>query len=73
MKDHASAIRAIEHALTLDSEVAWWQAATVLSVRLSRRERAALAFSCLAAMDHVDAQRTAEALLFKTSRAGTWA
>ena len=61
---HKSAARMLGYALTLGAEASWWDFAAVLYARLTRKERAALAYAALMALDYDDAHVAAEAALF---------
>ena len=57
------------YALTLGTEADWWEFSAVIYARLTRKERAALAYAALMALDEDDAYNTAHAALFGYVRA----
>ncbi|PRX37916.1 hypothetical protein SAMN05216257_105115 [Meinhardsimonia xiamenensis] len=60
---HLKAVRTFGYTLTLGDADSWAGLSIVLRARLEPRERAALAFAALAALDREDAIFTAEAAL----------
>lgn len=60
---HAKAVRALGYVLTLGTQDAWWGFVSILKARLTVKERVALAFMALKALDRDDAAKTAEAAL----------
>ena len=66
---HKSAARMFGYALTLGTEADWWEFSAVIYARLTRKERAALAYAALMALDEDDAYNTAHAALFGYVRA----
>jgi len=61
---HNSVARSIGYALTGGAEADWWTFSANIFARLTRSERAALAYAALMAMDERDAHDTASAALF---------
>ena len=61
---HKSVARSIGYALTLGAEADWWTFSVILAARLTRTERAALAYATLTALDVQDAYDTAQAALW---------
>ena len=62
---HLKAVRMLGYALTLGDLDGWDGLSAVLAARLDPKERAALAFAALKALDPETAQMTAEAALDK--------
>lgn len=63
---HKKAANCLGYALTLGSYEAWANVAFVWAARLSKNERAALAYAALLSLDDDTAYRTASAVLFGT-------
>ena len=57
---HKRAAKALGYALTLDSESGWHALSMILTARLSREERAALAFAALCSLDDDAGRITAD-------------
>ncbi|SFR32726.1 hypothetical protein [Litoreibacter janthinus] len=66
--EHKSAARMLGYVLTLGTNSAWWQFATLVGIRLSHEERAALAFMTLNALDNDDAIIVADTALGRFPR-----
>ncbi|MFG6634509.1 hypothetical protein ACGYJ8_01025 [Sulfitobacter sp. 1A12126] len=62
--DRERAVRSIGYALTLDTSQAWEGLSLILEARTTTRERAALAYAALKALDDDTAYRTASVALF---------
>lgn len=60
--------RMVEYALTLGTADAWHGAAYVFAARLTKQERAALAYAALKSLDHDTAYMVASATLFGVLR-----
>lgn len=63
-KAHKRVAKCIGYALTLGTSPAWEGLAIVLLARLTKTERAALAYAALASLDEATAYRTASVVLF---------
>ena len=61
---HTRTGRAISFALTIGTSLAWEGVAIVFLARLTRAERAALAYAALTSLDEATAYRTASVVLF---------
>lgn len=61
---HKRVATAISYALTLGTSKAWEGLSLILMARLSKAERAALAYSALISLDEDTAYRTASVALF---------
>ncbi len=67
---HISVSRSIGYALTQDDEAGWRAFTALAYMRLTRRERASLAFAALTALDPADAELAATAALDHLYEAG---
>ena len=63
-REHQAAARMLAHALTLSDEAGWDGFTTLIGIRLSVKERVALAFAALMALDDYHAFLAAEAALW---------
>ena len=61
---HKSAARMLGFALTLGTEADWWEFSAVTYARLTRKERAALAYFALMSLDEDDAYEVAQTAVF---------
>ncbi|MCG7630667.1 hypothetical protein MHM88_22940, partial [Epibacterium sp. MM17-32] len=68
---HKRVCRCLGYALTLATPKAWVDLSVILTVRLSKAERAGLAYAALISMDADDAHDVASLALFGTSRGGS--
>jgi len=64
--DRERAVRSIGYALTLNTSQAWEGLSLILEARTTTRERAALAYAALKALDDDTAYRTASVAIFGT-------
>ena len=62
-RPHLKVLRTLGYVLNLGTQEAWWGVVPILKARLTVKERAALAFMALKALDRDDAAKTAEAAL----------
>ncbi|NIZ13494.1 hypothetical protein [Phaeobacter sp. HF9A] len=67
---HKRVARCLGYALTLATPKAWVDLSVILTVRLTKAERAGLAYAALISMDADDAHDVASLALFGRSRDG---
>lgn len=68
---HKRVCRSLGYALTLATPQSWLDLSAILALRLTKAERAGLAYAALISMDAEDAHDVASLALFGTSRGGS--